>query len=216
MRTTDDSQSHRIRYVRRVLSAEELLLWQRATADVRPLSTPEPGEGPEPDRTAAEVRPTAAEPVVPSAQGKPKGSPPIVLSRVVVRPRPTDRPSPVSVELAPGVAPGLDIRTLMRLRRGMIPPQAEIDLHQCTQSEAHALLASFLSASQARGRRCVLVITGKGYGRGGTVGVLKTMVPRWLNEPPVRPLVIAFTHASAQHGGEGALYVLLRRRREKA
>jgi DNA-nicking Smr family endonuclease len=126
-------------------------------------------------------------------------------------PPPANRPAPV--ELAPGAASGIDIRTLTRLKRGMIPPQSEIDLHQCTQAEAHHLLQSFLVASQARGRRCVLVITGKGYGPGGAVGVLKTMVPRWLNEPPNRGRILAFCHAVPAQGGEGALYVLLRRSR---
>ena len=72
------------------------------------------------------------------------------------------------------------------------------------------MLDDFLAASQAAGRRCVLVITGKGYGSGGA-GVLKTMVPRWLKEQPNRGRVLVFCYAAPSHGGEGALYVLLRR-----
>ena len=102
---------------------------------------------------------------------------------------------------------------MLRLRRGTIPPETQVDLHRCTQDQAHRLLTGFLAASQASGRRCVLVITGKGYGSDGAVGVLKTMVPRWLDEPPNRGRVLAYCHANLSHGGDGALYVLLRRDR---
>jgi DNA-nicking Smr family endonuclease len=122
------------------------------------------------------------------------------------------RPRPLVEELVPGKAAGLDKRTLMRLRRGLIAPETQIDLHRQTQEGAHRLLGGFLAASQASGRRCVLVITGKGYGSGGA-GVLKTMVPRWLNEQPNRGRVLAFCHAVPEHGGEGALFVLLRKAR---
>lgn len=126
-----------------------------------------------------------------------------------LNPRPV-RVRPPPPELAVGHAPGLDRRTVERLRRGRIPPQARMDLHQQTQQEARRLLDGFLAATQANGLRCVLVITGKGYGSGG-VGVLKTMVPRWLNEPPNRARILAFCHAVPAQGGDGALYVLLRR-----
>ncbi|QNT70367.1 Smr/MutS family protein [Defluviicoccus vanus] len=118
-------------------------------------------------------------------------------------------PSP----LAPGSAAGLDQRTLLRLKRGLLRPQTQIDLHRMTQGEAHAALGGFLARAQQAGRRCVLVITGKGYGSDGAVGVLKTNVPRWLNEQPNRERILAFAFAASQDGGEGALYVLLRRLR---
>jgi DNA-nicking Smr family endonuclease len=86
-----------------------------------------------------------------------------------------------------------------------------LDLHGRTQDEAHRALARFLAAAQAAGCRCVLVVTGKGLGSGGTLG---HMVPRWLNEGANRELIVAFTPAQARHGGSGALYVLLRRHRE--
>jgi DNA-nicking Smr family endonuclease len=116
------------------------------------------------------------------------------------------------VELGARNPPGIDKRTVIRLRRGLIPPETQIDLHRQTQEGAHRLLATFLATSQARGQRCVLVITGKGYGSGGA-GVLKTMVPRWLSEEPNRERVLAFCHAVTAHGGDGALYVLLRKPR---
>ncbi|WP_414834278.1 Smr/MutS family protein [Afifella sp. YEN Y35] len=78
-----------------------------------------------------------------------------------------------------------------------------------TQQRAHDRLLAFLGGAQARGHVLVLVITGKGRSEGE--GVLKTMVPRWLAEPAFRELVVAYEHASRHHGGEGALYVRLRR-----
>ncbi|MFO1113226.1 MAG: Smr/MutS family protein [Rhodospirillales bacterium] len=105
---------------------------------------------------------------------------------------------------------------MARLRRGLIPPDVVLDLHSYTQDEAHCHLTAALAASQGAGRRCVLVITGKGYRGAGGVGVLKTMVPRWLLDAPNRSRVLAFCHAARGHGGEGALYVLLRRVRTPA
>ncbi|NJO56807.1 MAG: hypothetical protein HC834_11345 [Rhodospirillales bacterium] len=113
--------------------------------------------------------------------------------------------------LAPGLASGIDQRTLIRLKRGQVRPETQIDLHRLTQPEAHAALAGFLTSAQRGGRRCVLVITGKGYGSEGAIGVLRRNVPRWLNESPNRERVLAFAYATPLDGGEGALYVLLRR-----
>jgi len=73
-------------------------------------------------------------------------------------------------------------------------------------------LGAFLSNQQAAGRRCILVITGKGSGSGGS-GVLRAQVPHWLNEGGNRELVLAFDYARPRDGGQGALYVLLKRKR---
>jgi DNA-nicking Smr family endonuclease len=93
-----------------------------------------------------------------------------------------------------------------------------LDLHGLTQAEAHDRLSGFVKAAQARGKRVLLVITGKGYKapnsqHGGESGVLRRAVPRWLNAPDLRPLVLAIHAAQPRHGGEGALYVLLKRNR---
>ncbi len=97
-----------------------------------------------------------------------------------------------------------------RVARGREPIDARIDLHGLTQAEAHAALSRFLHAASARGARLVLIITGKGTRSGE--GVLKRQVPLWLALPEFRELVIGFEGAHAAHGGEGALYVRLRRR----
>ena len=103
----------------------------------------------------------------------------------------------------------LDRRSWLKLRRGSYPIDARIDLHGMTQAEAHTRLVSFLAGAQARGNRCVLVITGRGLRHGGT---LREMTPRWLETGPNRGVVLSFAQARLHHGGEGALYVLLRRR----
>ena len=114
-------------------------------------------------------------------------------------------------ELGHGIAPGLDKRTMVKLRRGQFRIEGEIDLHRFTQEQAHSALDGFLAAAQTAGRCCVLVITGKGLRSDGPVGVLRHAVPHWLNLPPNRARVLAFCHATPADGGEGALYVLLRR-----
>jgi DNA-nicking Smr family endonuclease len=81
-----------------------------------------------------------------------------------------------------------------------------------TQAEAHRALAAFIAASHDAGRRCVLVITGRGLGSSGP-GILKKSVPRWLEEPELRRRILAVAPAQPRHGGPGAAYVLLRRPR---
>ena len=112
-----------------------------------------------------------------------------------------------------GEAPGLDRRTKTRLRRGQVSIEARIDLHGLTQPEAHAQLLRFLESAFEKGVRSVLVITGKGLRANGKIGVLRSSVPRWLNQKPARDWIRAFDHAANRDGGDGALYVLLRRRK---
>ena len=116
--------------------------------------------------------------------------------------------------LAPGRSAGVDKRLAERLKRGQLAIESVLDLHGQTQDEAHRQLDAFLAAAAHAGRRCVLVITGKGAWR-EAAGVLREMVPRWLNEAPNRARVLAIAHAQPRHGGAGALYVLLKRRREQ-
>lgn len=112
--------------------------------------------------------------------------------------------------LTHATASGLDRRALLRLRRGLWPVEAELDLHGCTQDTAHRRLEAFLASAESDGRRCVLVITGRGL-RGGDTGVLREAVPRWLNQHPNRRRVLAFCYATPARGGQGALFVLVRR-----
>jgi DNA-nicking Smr family endonuclease len=135
-----------------------------------------------------------------------RAEPPVMWS-----PPADDRPRPVGRN-----ASGLDRGTARRLGRGRIEPQARLDLHGMTSDRAHAALTRFLAACSADGLRCVLVVTGKGRGEGGGArgeGVLRRDTPRWLSTAPLAALVVGVYEAHARHGGGGALYIYLRRRR---
>ncbi|MEO1492454.1 MAG: Smr/MutS family protein [Pseudomonadota bacterium] len=132
----------------------------------------------------------------------------------------------VSVTFAPEEAgpvgkpqAGLDRRTADRLRKGAREPDARIDLHGMTADRAHQACLRFLGEALARGHRVVLVITGKGAardrdgfpGRGG--GVLRESLPGWLRASPLAPSVVGIYQAHQKHGGSGAFYVYLKKRR---
>ena len=169
-------------------SAEEKALWREMTGDVKPLEKRKASETP------------AAPPAKPP---KP----------VAAKPRESAPPAPPRPPaLSHGAAPGVDRRTAEKLKRGQLAIQARLDLHGMTQAEAHGRLAAFVEAHQAAGRRCVLVVTGKGVRR-EEGGVLRDAVPRWLNEPGLRQRILSFCHAQPKDGGEGALYLLLKRLR---
>ena len=133
--------------------------------------------------------------------------------------RATDSPSaqPVLPKTSPGREPsldslvGIDRANAERLKRGRHDIEARLDLHGLTQSEAHRALSGFVMDSQLAGRRCVLVITGRGRLGGG---ILRAAVPRWLAEPGLRRHLLGIAPAQPHHGGGGALYLLLRRNRE--
>jgi DNA-nicking Smr family endonuclease len=122
---------------------------------------------------------------------------------------------------------GLDGSTAERLRRGKVEPQATLDLHGLTQSQAHLKLVTFVRRCAESELRCILVVTGKGApARTASQddvafemparprsGVLKEMVPRWLQDGDVRAFVAGTQTAHIRHGGAGAVYVYLRRRR---
>ena len=109
---------------------------------------------------------------------------------------------------------GIDRANAERLKRGLHPIEARLDLHGKTQAEAHHALVAFIHSSSEAGRRCVLIITGRGLGADGP-GVLKSAVPRWLEEIELRRQILAIAPAQPRDGGSGALYLLLRRRRAK-
>lgn len=202
---------------RRVVTGEEARLWQEVMRGTRKLLRQSPTEE-VPDVPAAEPSPKPAAP--PSSRPH---SPRQAAKKAAVSLAPPDPvfPVPPSFSFQPATAPplaldhrrapGLDKSTAGRFAKGMMEIDATIDLHGLTQPVAHAALARFINGSTDIGRRCLLVITGKGNREGA--GILRAEVPRWLNEPALRGQILAFTHAQPKHGGGGALYVLLKRRR---
>ena len=113
---------------------------------------------------------------------------------------------------------GLDRRTETRWKKGQRTPDARLDLHGMSAARAHAALKMFIADAQAAGHRCVLVITGKGSDAtpmmGETApGVLRREAPRWLATPPLSHMIVNVSQAHPRHGGGGALYVYIKRRR---
>jgi DNA-nicking Smr family endonuclease len=109
---------------------------------------------------------------------------------------------------------GIDRSTAERFRKGNYPIDAALDLHGMTRDRAFTALMAFLHTHARAGSRCLLVITGKG-GKPPTkeAGVLKALVPRWLAEPEPRGMLLAIDNAQPKHGGSGAYYLLLKRKR---
>lgn len=203
---------------RRALTADEDRLWRLVTRDAVPLDpdarrlfmealsdddAPVPMPEPEPPSGAqppAQAPPPPRRPVKPFTVGEKAAGDGV---HVQVR-----RSLP---GLEHGESPGVDKRTAQRFKRGRMDIDGTIDLHGMTQEAAHIALHRFVETGAATGKRCLLVITGKGT-RGE--GVLRQAVPRWLNDARLRGLILSYSHAQPQHGGSGALYVLLKRRRE--
>jgi DNA-nicking Smr family endonuclease len=191
---------------RRAVTADEAALWDHATRALAPVKAK-----PRITKTAPAVSSGSAHPdppIKPAAKSPPKAAP---------RPPPAPpRPRPT-----PPLA-DLDRRHTRRIASGKVDIDARIDLHGLRQSDAHTRLRSFLLDAHARGLRTVLVITGKGgeaqkgdympdaFGQPRR-GVLRRNVPAWLDEPELRAVVVGYTTAGIRHGGEGALYVQLRR-----
>jgi DNA-nicking Smr family endonuclease len=182
----------RERHGRRRLSADEKALWKTVTRAVKPLTrmTMDEDSLPEPQSAEAPAASTAS----------PRASPAAPVKKV-----------------APPLAP-LERRMRRRLARGTDTIDRRIDLHGFTQREAHDALVHFLHAAQASGAKIVLVVTGKGARTAdpdpyAERGVLRRLVPQWLHHPELRHVVLGVEPASIGHGGEGALYVRLRRKR---
>lgn len=198
---------------RRHLHGEEEALWDHASRSIEPLK-----------RAKGRVHP--AEELHGEPPVRPRTKSPAVAAPAAA-PRPA-KPSSATISApAAKAAPPLaeiDRKKLKRVRSGRTEIDGRIDLHGMRQDEAHSALNAFLLRAQAKGWRWVLVITGKGRAQARDDlqpfdmsaprdrGVLKRNVPRWLEEPELRPLVISFTTAAIEHGGEGALYVHLRKR----
>ncbi|MEQ8319569.1 MAG: Smr/MutS family protein [Rhodospirillales bacterium] len=187
---------------RRSLSAEDKALWDHVTRKVRRVDTDKMGsllpDEDEDGSTATQAKPPR--------KSKPKRGP------VLPSDPPAPRPQP-PVQLQHGSPAGMDRRTAQRLKRGKLDVEGKIDLHGHTQKAAHRELENFLFARFMAGSRTVLVITGKGDTLGGRPGVLRESVPRWFNEMPMRQWVAGFSYAAPKDGGDGALYVRLKRRK---
>jgi len=173
---------------RRRLSDDERALWRGFARGVAPLRrSTDAALGAAPDRPARETPPAAQRVAKEGAHAK---QPPALAQ--------------------------FDRRLRQRVARGRAAIDVRLDLHGMTQKQAHAALLRFLTQAQAQDAQLVLVVTGKGIGAAAGLaserGVLRRQVPLWLSLPEFRRFIVSFQEAHASHGGEGALYLRLRRR----
>jgi DNA-nicking Smr family endonuclease len=177
---------------RRPLSDEEQALWQQATSHDEKLGMDERYAPPPPRKR---TKPVAIRFSVP----------PIMASDMV------------SDAIETGHYAGIDRNTAERFRKGEKAIDATLDLHGMTTDRAFHALVQFIQTQYHRGSRVLLVITGKGARSaeegGNPRGVLRAALPQWLGTAELRPLVLAVDNATQKHGGNGAYYILLKRRR---
>ena len=195
---------------RRRLSAEDRELWERVAAKTEQL------EGS--DLVARKFDPDAG---LPTSDSKS-----LRTAKSTIIGKPERKPRAPGHDLVPSLPDRLrkapvqmDHKSFGKLKRGKLKPEGRIDLHGMTLERAHPALTSFVMSAHARGKRLVLVITGKGKQRdeGGPIpvrhGILRHQVPQWLSMQPMSSVVLQVAQAHISHGGGGAYYVYLRRQR---
>lgn len=127
-----------------------------------------------------------------------------VAARVPVKPAAEKKPPKPRLGLDP-----IEPNRRHRIARERDPIAARLDLHGLDQDRARLVMESFLRRAWDDGYRSVLVITGKGV-QGD--GILRRRVPEWLGSAHLAPIVAGISTAARHHGGEGALYVALKRK----
>ena len=206
---------------KRGLTAEDEALWRTVAARTRPLHPKARDGGANAAAATAPGTPAKAPSRTAPAGREDTPGGPIPDFRVGQR---ADRTRP-GHDLAPTISDRLatapvemDRKAFLRMKRGKLQIEGRIDLHGMTLDQAYGRLVGFIQSSHGKGRRLVLVITGKG--RPGQddgpipqrPGVLKRQVPLWLRGPGLGGMVLQVSEAHRSHGGTGAYYVYLRRR----
>ncbi|MDG1530588.1 MAG: Smr/MutS family protein [Paracoccaceae bacterium] len=195
---------------KRGLTAEDTELWEKVKLATTPM---------------VKSRPKKIDEVEPQPVFKPK----VAQPKTRIQPfqlGQNAKPTKAMNKLAPSMRDEIskqpvqmDKKAYTKLTRGRLLPEAKIDLHGMTLDRAHPALNAFIQRSYGQGLRLVLVVTGKGKIKEdhgpipSRIGVLRHQVPMWLNQMPLKPLVMQITHAHGKHGGGGAYYVYLRRQR---
>jgi len=191
----------------RAVTPDEAELWERLARSVDKVKAK-----PRVASHAPPTEPPAARAAAASAKAAVAGSKPVRQPRATSQ---AQRPAPLAT---------LDRRAVRQIASGRVAIDARLDLHGVHQRDARARLRAFLLEAQAKGCRNVLVITGKG-GAGpadplaGALGepqrgVLRRSVPHWLEQPELHGVVLGYVAAGVRHGGDGALYVQLRKARD--
>lgn len=208
---------------RRRLTDDERELWQRVARSANRLKLPGDPLETETHKTPAPDPQPSAPLAPPPFPEPPRKKMPLPMPPVVGREVP-----PVRFDLAESVGDRLarepvrmDRNLHRSMTRGKLEPEARIDLHGMTVAQAHGALNGFMLSAHARGLRLVLVITGKGRKTApdhfapmpARAGILKHEVPMWLRTPPLAALVLELRESHRSHGGTGAYYVYLKKRR---
>ena len=193
---------------RRKLSRDDLELWRRVAETAEPMRP--------------QLKKNETEPRVSKPPKTAKVTEPVDPFQIGVKAQSRQSTHDVAGDLGESLraAPvNMDRKKHQSLKRGKLKPEGKIDLHGMTLDQAHPRLTSFIMRAHADGKRLVLVVTGKGKPRddGGPIpvrlGVLRHQVPQWLTTPPLSQIVLQISEAHLRHGGGGAYYVYLRRKR---
>lgn len=209
---------------RPLMSEEDRALWQRIASSLTPLpslrarvSSHESTPPPEPATHAPRTGAPPQHPPPPQPRQRRQHLADLAAAHAPHPHRGNSTGAP------PAIAP-FDRKRSRRIATGRMPIEARLDLHGLRQAEAHGRLRGFLASCSARGLQTVLVVTGKGTPRGNEDdegpwwaageqrGVLRRSLPHWLDDPEIRIFVASYTTAAARHGGDGAVYIHLRRR----
>jgi DNA-nicking Smr family endonuclease len=171
---------------KRGLSEQERQLWEHVARSVKPFS----------DRKQIFTIPEADKPIFNAVE-------PYSSSDLPIKPAPKPHPIPQQ---------GFDQATLKTIKKGKRAIDARLDLHGLTQDRAYQTLAQFVQRSFSKGARLALVITGKGSSKEGQgSGILRRMVPLWLQMSAFSPYIVRYEEAQPRHGGAGALYLHMRK-----
>ena len=170
---------------KRTLTPEEKLLWKHVTRNDTPFKAP-----------------AEDEPEVEFIES-PK---PLIRKKTIAEPAPIP-PKPPKIPKKQGDYAGIDKNTAEKFRKGDAEIDGKLDLHGMSREKAHPALVSFILKHVKKESRRLLVITGKGS------GILRDSLPGWIAAPNISGYILAFDVAQAKHGGSGAYYILLKRKR---
>ena len=209
----------------------DLDLWQAVVKDIVPIpedlreksETIEKSAGKKSVKKSVKISGQVGSPKSPVLPPKPspKSAPQLNPKPPLKSPtkKPTKRPEVIVSAPRALTSPTMDRRNFNRLQKGQMPIDARLDLHGMTVEQAKLRLKSFLLNAHARGDRVILVITGKGLRSGfdefnrPNRGVIREGLPQWVKDKDIAPMIVQITPAHRQHGGDGAFYLYLRRKR---
>jgi len=191
---------------KRGLTSEDIQIWQQITRRIERLS---------PEKPAPKIQPAKAAPIKKQVK---TDVDPIKAFKIGEKAKPISQKPSISV-LPADRSPNMDRKNFQRLMKGKFEIEATLDLHGMTADQAKMQLISFISRSHKSGYRMILVITGKGKRKHKDEfnrergGILRQSLPDWVLGSSITDKVLQVTHAQPKHGGTGAYYVYLRRRR---